>query len=156
MSPGHQIAMALRLAYWSMHRQADAHLAPLGVTANQFVLLALLAEDDGIKQSELVERASSDPNTVRAMLVSLEQKGLIARERHPTDGRAWCVTLSPRGRRAYRQLWSRSEPFRERLAADLRPDEVDTFLELLGRVTTAMTPHAIPSKRVITSCRRPQ
>ena len=139
MSRGHQLAMALRVAYWTMHRQADAHLASLGVTANQFVLLSLLAAGDGIKQSELVERASSDANTVRAMLVTLERKGFITRERHPTDGRAWSVTLSARGRRTYQQLWSRSEPFRERLAAGLRPEEVDTFLELLGRVTTAMT-----------------
>jgi DNA-binding MarR family transcriptional regulator len=109
------------------------------VTANQFVLLSLLAEGDGIKQSELVKRASSDANTVRAMLVTLERKGFITRERHPTDGRAWCVTLSSHGRRTYKRLWSRSEPFRERLTADLRPDEVDTFLELLSRVTTSMT-----------------
>jgi DNA-binding MarR family transcriptional regulator len=139
MSPGHQLAMALRVAYWSMHRQADAHLTPFGVTANQFVLLALLAEGDGIKQSELVERASSDPNTVRAMLDTLERKGLVKRERHPTDGRAWSLALTARGRRTCTQLWSRSEPFRERLTAELRPDEVDTFLELLSRVTAGMT-----------------
>jgi DNA-binding MarR family transcriptional regulator len=139
MSPGHQLAMALRVAYWSMHREADAHLAPLGVTANQFVLLSLLAEGDGIKQSELVERASSDANTVRAMLVTLERKGFITRARHPSDGRAWSVTLTSRGRRTYKQLWSRSEPFRDRLTAGLRPEEVDTFLELLSRVTTGMT-----------------
>lgn len=45
---GHQLAMALRAAYWAMHRQADAALPPRGVTANQSVLLALRAEHDDV------------------------------------------------------------------------------------------------------------
>src|SRR5262245_50816333 len=31
---------------------------------------------------------SSDPSTVRAMLVLLEQRGLVERDTHPTDARA--------------------------------------------------------------------
>ena len=80
--------MALRAAYWAMHRQTQARLARCGVTADQFVLLALLAEQDGITQQELVRRASSDANTVRAMLVLMESRGLVTRKGHPTDGRA--------------------------------------------------------------------
>ena len=41
-----------------------------------------------------MERISSDPNTVRAMLLLLEQRGLVVRERHPTDGRARTVALT--------------------------------------------------------------
>ncbi len=136
---GHEIAMALRVAYWAMHRRADAHLQPLGVTANQFVLLSLLFEEDGITQRELVERASSDPNTVRAMLVALEKKGLVARRPHPTDGRAWCVSLTAKGRRTFRKQWTGSEPFRERLVAGLTPQEAETLLELLERIYLMMT-----------------
>ena len=71
---GHEIAMALRSAYWAMHRRADALLARHRVTADQFVLLSLLSEEDegareigstsenGVTQQELVRRASSDPS----------------------------------------------------------------------------------------------
>ncbi len=34
---GHELAMALRLAYLTMHRRTDAVLAKHGVTADQFV-----------------------------------------------------------------------------------------------------------------------
>jgi DNA-binding MarR family transcriptional regulator len=88
MASGHDIAMGLRAAYWAMHRQTEAGLARGGVTADQFVLLALLAEWDGITQQELVRRAASDANTVRAMLVLLESRGLVARQGHPTDRHA--------------------------------------------------------------------
>ncbi len=138
MSTGHTVAMALRTAYWAMHRQADACLLPFGVTANQFVLLSLLAEQDGVTQQELVQRASSDPNTVRAMLVAMEEKGLVLRKHHPTDGRAWSVTLSAKGRRTYKKARSESEPFREALVAALRPGEPAVLLELLARIAEAM------------------
>jgi DNA-binding MarR family transcriptional regulator len=138
MKVAHEVAMALRTAYWAMHRQADACLQAFGVTANQFVLLSLLAEEDGITQRELVERASSDANTVGAMLVALEEKGLVMRGRHPDDGRARRVTLTRTGREAYKRLWAKSEPFRDRLLDALRPGEPEALLDTLGRLTAAL------------------
>ncbi len=140
MATGHEIAMGLRAAYWAMHRQTDARCAKRGVTAHQFVLLSLLGEEDAITQQELVRRASSDPNTVRAMLVLLEKRGLVAREQHPTDGRARSVILTRRGRQTLERVWTVSEPLRERLVATLRPEEADMLVELLARVSHAMAP----------------
>jgi DNA-binding MarR family transcriptional regulator len=140
MTSGHEVAMGLRAAYWAMHRQTTACLARRGVTADQFVLLALLAERDGTTQQELVRRAYSDANTVRAMLVLLERRGLVARERHPTDGRARRVMLTRKGRRTYERLWAGSEPLRQRLLVGLRPKEADTLVGLLARLCQAVTP----------------
>ncbi len=138
MASGHEIAMGLRAAYWAMHRQTEASLAAGGVTADQFVLLSLLAERDGITQQELVRRASSDANTIRAMLVRLESRGLVTREKHPTDGRARSVALTRKGRRTHDRLWSQSEPVRERLIDAFGPEEADTLSEFLTRISTAM------------------
>ncbi len=138
MTSGHDMAMGLRAAYRAMHRRTEAGLARRRVTADQFVLLALLAEQDGITQQELVRRASSDANTIRAMLVLLESRGLIARRRHSTDRRARRVTLTRKGRQAYEKLWADSEPVRERLSAALRPQEADALVEFLGRISEAM------------------
>jgi len=139
MASGHDIAMALRAAYWAMHRRTQARLARGKVTADQFVLLALLAERDGITQQELVRRASSDANTVRAMLVLLESRGLVARKGHPTDRRARSVTLTRKGRQTYERLWADSEPVRQRLLAAFRPEETDTLVEFLDRIAEALT-----------------
>src|SRR5204863_485605 len=94
MTSGREVARALRAAYLALHRQTDACFAKDGVTADQFVLLAALAEADAVTQQELVRRTGSDPSTVRAMLLLLEGRGLVSRERHPADGRARCVTLT--------------------------------------------------------------
>jgi len=142
MASGHDIAMELRAAYWAMHRQTEVGLARGGVTADQFVLLALLAERDGITQQELVRRASSDANTVRAMLVLLEGRGLVARQGHPTDRRARRVTLTHKGRRTHERLWADSEPVRQRLLAAFRPEEAETLVVFLNRISQALAPAA--------------
>src|ERR1043166_1375771 len=98
MIAGHEVARALRAAYLALHRRTNDCLEQEGVTADQFVLLAALAEADAVTQQELVRRVGSDPNTVRAMLLLLERRGLVARERHPVDGRARSVSLTRRGR----------------------------------------------------------
>jgi DNA-binding MarR family transcriptional regulator len=140
MASGHEIAMGLRAAYWAMHRRTEAALARCGVTADQFVLLALLAEQDGITQQELVRRASSDANTIRAMLVLLESRGLVAREQHPTDGRARRVILTRKGKRAYERLWAQSEPLRQQMLAAFEPEEAEAFVEFLARIPEVVAP----------------
>lgn len=144
MTAGHRLAMALRLAYLAMHRRSDAHFARSGVTADQFVVLAALADAGAVTQRELARRTSSDPNTVRAMLLLLQGRGLVARRPHPTDRRARSVALTAKGRRVYDKLWAESEPVRARLLSDLRPDEVESLLALLARVARVMAPGADP------------
>src|SRR5262245_65280682 len=124
MTSGREVARALRTAYLALHRQTNACFAKDGVTADQFVLLSALADADGVTQQDLVRRVGSDPNTVRAILLLLEGRGLVAREPHPADGRARCVTLTAKGRQVFKQLWAKSEPLRARLLGAFRPSEV--------------------------------
>jgi DNA-binding MarR family transcriptional regulator len=138
MPTGHAIAMGLRAAYLAMHRQTDARMARFGVTADQFVILAVLAERDGITQQELVRRAFSDPNTIRAMLVLLERAGLVARAPHPTDGRARSVSLTPSGRRVYQTLWAESDALRKRMLELFAPSEARGLVELLDRLARGL------------------
>lgn len=136
MIAGHDIAMALRQAYWAMHRRADALLQPFGVTANQFVLLAILAEQEGVTQQELVRLASSDANTVRAMLLLLERAGLVLRRRHATDGRARLVLLTDKGRRTFTDLWNRSRAFHKELLATIGPG-ASLFVQQLQAISAS-------------------
>jgi DNA-binding MarR family transcriptional regulator len=147
MTSGHEIARALRAAYLALHRQTNECFAKDGVTADQFVLLSALADSDAVTQQELVRRVNSDPNTVRAMLLLLEGRRLVARERHPSDGRARCVTLTVKGRQVFRKLWAKSDPLRARLVGAFQPDEVTALLGLLRRVGEVMVPPANNSSR---------
>jgi DNA-binding MarR family transcriptional regulator len=140
MATARVLPLGLRAAYLALHRQTDMCLARSHCTADQFVLLGLLAREDAITQQELVRRASSDPNTVRAMLVLLEKRGLVARTGHPTDRRARSVILTEKGRRLHRALWAETEPLRKRLLALFRPEEVNTLVDFLARISETLSP----------------
>jgi DNA-binding MarR family transcriptional regulator len=145
MTTGHHIAIALRAAYLALHRRSEACFAPHGVTADQFVLLATLARGGhALTQRELARRMSSDPSTVRAMLVLLERRGLVERDTHPTDARARTVALTARGVRAFRRLWTAGDPVRAQMLGALRPGEAATLVRLLTRVAGALNAESVP------------
>ncbi len=98
------LAMQLRAAYFSLRRTAQARLVASGATVDQVVVMTLLTEEPGMTQREIVERSFSDPSTVRAMLVLLEQRGWVRREPDPDDARVRRVSLTAEGRKQHRQL----------------------------------------------------
>ena len=140
MSRGHVLALHLRRAYLSLHRRADAHFSAFGVTADQFVVLTLLAEREGVTQQHLARRTFSDPNTIRAILVLLEKRRLLVREVHPNDGRARCVFLTAKGRLLQKQLWDSAQPMQQELWEILSPHEQRVILECLSRIGETMAP----------------
>ncbi len=139
METARRLPLGLRSAYLAMHRHTDACVARSGCTADQFVLLGLLAREDAVTQQELVRRASSDPNTVRAMLVLLEKRGLLARGDHPTDGRALSVRLTEKGRRLHGRMLADTEPLRRRLRALFRTEEAEALVEFLALISEALS-----------------
>ena len=96
---GNSPGMLLRAAYLSFHRYAHSHFSRGGLTADQFVLLSLLFEEDGLLQKELGQRASTDPNTTASMLKLLEARTFIERRKDDADGRALRVYLTSGGRK---------------------------------------------------------
>jgi MarR family transcriptional regulator, lower aerobic nicotinate degradation pathway regulator len=144
---GRRLALGLRAAYLTMHRRANAAFAKFGLTADQFVLLTVLAEGDGVMQKELTRCANSDPNTMSEMLGRLERRGLIVRERHAADGRALRVSLTEAGREAQRRAMEGTVALREALADLVHPDEVETLLGHLCRIAEGMSAADTPPAR---------
>ena len=65
INPQQQIPLALRAASLTLHRQSDAAFAPYDVTADQFVLLATLSEDE----PSSTELSPTDDNRLELSLV---------------------------------------------------------------------------------------
>lgn len=144
MTTGKDIAIALRTAYLALHRRSDAAFAPLGVTADQFVLLATLARGHALTQRELARRMSSDPSTVRAMLILLEQRGLVERATHPTDARARTVALTAEGVRVYERLWTAGGPIRAQMLGAFPSGKAEMLVKLLTQVAEVLNAESVP------------
>jgi DNA-binding MarR family transcriptional regulator len=134
---GHELGMLLRKAYLSFHRRANAWMLDHGVTADQFVLLTVVAREPGITQITIVERTGSDPNTVAAVLRRLEQRRLVRREAHACDRRARCVFLTAEGQRVQRRAAKDAEPIVATLRdcmADCDRSQIERFLQCVHQV----------------------
>jgi DNA-binding MarR family transcriptional regulator len=140
MDAWHEIAMSLRGAYLAMHRQADGEFARYGITADQFVILAVLSDGAIFAQAELSRRTHSDPNTISAMLALLETRGLVGRMRHPKDGRARSVVIKPKGKRIFAKVWANREATRKRMEALFTRAEIEVLARHLKRIHRELAP----------------
>ena len=134
----HSIAMSLRAAYLSMHRLSDASSMKRGVTANQFIILALLSQEDGIIQRELCRRAFSDENTIRAMLILLEKRGFIKRTQCKNDSRKRIVTITEKGRDIFEKLWEETKTLRNRFLSAFSIKEIEILISQLKLIADVM------------------
>ena len=140
MHQGHELGMLLRKAYLSFHRRANARILKHGITADQFVLLTVVAREPGITQITIVERTASDPNTVAAILRLMERRRLVSREAHVRDRRARCVFPTAAGRRVQRRAAKEAEPVLASLwecLADFDRGQMERFLRRVHLVFSA-------------------
>lgn len=132
------LGMRLRGAYLTFHRLVNAQFERCGITADQFVVMTILADEPGLSQREIVDRAHSDANTVGAILKRLEGKRLVKREAHPRDGRAWCVFLTELGNKRQRQASHESRDLHDMLIGLFTAKERELLVSLLSRIPSAM------------------
>jgi MarR family transcriptional regulator for hemolysin len=130
-------AVRLRSAYLHMHRAVNGRLRPFGVTADQFVVLRFLAEEDGISQKDLVRLCSSDPTTIGRMLELLEDKGCVQRRPDPDDGRSRLVFLTTRGRNLCKRLYDATAPIRQVFENAVEANELQSMLDALQKLADA-------------------
>jgi DNA-binding MarR family transcriptional regulator len=81
---------------------AEQRLAPSGLTMKHS--WALHALDEPVSMSGLAERLGIDASYVTAIADQLEERGLIARQPHPTDRRVKSLVLTDEGRRVRDQI----------------------------------------------------
>jgi MarR family transcriptional regulator, organic hydroperoxide resistance regulator len=140
-----QIGMALRGAYLTLHRRANTLLTEFGITADQWVVLTALSEEDGITQQELVRRVYSDPNTITAMLKLLEDRELVRREPHPTDRRARCIYLTTQSRELQSQTQIALHELHRSFKFLFSPEEGESFVRSLHEIIDVFHPTRVPA-----------
>ncbi len=129
-SPSHLLHRAQQAA-------ADLHVAALGangLTQRQFAVLAVLAAQDGVSQSELVVRTGIDRSTLAEMVARMEAKGLTQRTKSVTDSRANSVTLTATGRAIYEEAMPKLAEVDAAVLARLPVNKRAGFVDLLTRL----------------------
>lgn len=111
---------------------------PAALSRGDFSVLTLLERDGTRRGRELAACEGSDPSTMSRRLASLEERGLIAREADPRDGRASPVRLTGPGRDALAGERShRARTMAECLAA-WAPADLGELTRLLRRLNQSL------------------
>lgn len=85
----------------------DEELAPMELSAAQFIVIASLALADTAKSaSDLCRGISYDAGAMTRMIDRLESKSLIRRHRHPDDRRVVHIELTEEGNRVFPRMKS--------------------------------------------------
>ena len=114
-------------------------LTEIGLYAGQEMFLWHLWRQDGLTQSQMVERMCVQPPTVSKMLDRLERTGLVERRPDSEDSRISRVYLTEQGhrsQRAVRDIWTDLE---QRIVAGLNVEERIVLRRLLLQVHENLT-----------------
>ena len=95
-SPSHLLHRALQHAL-DIYVEAVGAGAP---TQRQFAVLSAVARNEGLTQTDLVRATGIDRSTLADLVARMLTKGLLARQRSSSDGRANAVRLTDKGRAA--------------------------------------------------------
>lgn len=132
-----RLGARLRRATFAMRRLLTTKLARLGVSHEQYLLLAHLGEHDDVTQAELARLTHTDGNTVTDNLRRLEAEALVRRFPDPADGRALRVQITAKGRSMRKQIMGMADEMTEQVLRGLAPTARTALLRGLDEVAHA-------------------
>lgn len=123
----------------TLMRRFRPNLTEHGVTEQQWRILRVLMDEDGLEPRQLSERCLISSPSIAGVLMRMEEAGFIKRKRMDHDHRRVTVTITP----ATKKLAKNMEPIIERQYAELEKlvgvkqlqqvyDALDTLLQNLG------------------------
>ena len=128
------------LGYWicraahQFERAMNAELEPTGITYRQCQVLAWLALEGNLSQTELAEKLRIEPPTLVGILDRMERERWISREADPDDRRKKIVHVRPKAKPVWDQIVGCAQRVRAQAAGGLTFDEQQTLKRLLAKV----------------------
>ncbi|WP_126283049.1 MarR family winged helix-turn-helix transcriptional regulator [Burkholderia stagnalis] len=117
----------LTLAVGQLIRRLRSEVDSSGLTLSQLSALARLEQNGPMTTAELARAESMKPQSMKTILASLEEEGLVQREPHPTDGRQILFLLTRAGINERQQRIVAKRAWLEAALARLDPDDMQTL-----------------------------
>ena len=137
-SPSHLLHRTLQVA---LDLYAE-EFGPAGITQRQFAVLAAVESREGLTQTELVGLTGIDRSTLADMVARMITKGLLERQKSPTDARANSVRLTAEGHNVLTEAQPKMEAVDTRLLKMLSGSKREVFAGLLRDLVAAGDPEA--------------
>ncbi|MGG1663334.1 MarR family winged helix-turn-helix transcriptional regulator [Brevibacillus sp. NRS-1366] len=105
---------------------------PFHITIDQWMILVVLWEEEGLTQNELAERTYKDKTNIARMLFTMEERGFIHRVTDKKDRRSLHVYLTEKGRLLKDEILPPSIEAYQKTIAGLTEEEVIQFRKTLN------------------------
>jgi DNA-binding MarR family transcriptional regulator len=130
------IGALLRVPSEAIHRRIIKELNASGFTELRLPHMAVLRYPgpEGVRPSELAERAGMSKQAMNQLLKSLEGYGYLARSDAPDESRARIIALSERGRAAYARILEILRDIEREWRGELGEESFSQLKSLLRRV----------------------
>lgn len=142
---GEVIGYVLKRTQSALRARIDEALRPLGLTTPQYACLELLQRTPEISASELARGAFVTRQTMNAVLVGLQDRGLVIRADEAPTGRARPVRLTESAVVLLAEASARVAAINELMIAGLTDAERLDLLDYLGRCITELEGRNDPS-----------
>ena len=110
-----------------------------GIGVVEWRMLSMLAVESGITANRICQVIGLDKSAVSRSLQALEVAGRVRTEVDPADGRRYTVSLTESGVQLYNRVLMVALERERRLLSGLSSAEVDTLINLLGRLNTQVS-----------------
>lgn len=132
------IGYGLKVTQHRLRLRLEAELAEAGVSPSQNAVLLSISGNPRISNASLARAAFVTPQSMQAMLVTLERDGFILRTPHPGHGRIIMTELTDLGRKTAQAGMIAAEAVEQQMLAGLSAEETKTLGELLRRCADAL------------------
>ena len=120
--------------------KAIARAEQAGFELYDYSVLAILAEGVRETQGTIAGPLGIDPSRLVALLDSLEERGLVVRQRDPQDRRRHVVSITAEGKRELTRIRALIKRLEDEFFAALTPDARIAFHELLLQLAALNDP----------------
>lgn len=110
-------------------------LKPYGLTQEQWAVLNLLWETNGITQKTLASRSLKDQPNMTRILRHLEQKGLIVRTGNSEDRRSYIISITTKGQQIREVTVGVALEIRRQAFAGFNTQESEQLRSMLTRIS---------------------
>jgi DNA-binding MarR family transcriptional regulator len=133
----YQVGFLLSRATWAMNNSVNRILRESGladISVAYFGVLQALWDVDGVSITDLGERVQLEKSTMTSLIDRMEGAGLVRRDDHPTDRRAYRICITPRGRELEEKLDQVVAEAYHRLTAGVPEKDLQAAIEVLKAI----------------------
>ncbi|OIQ37125.1 MAG: hypothetical protein BM563_09350 [Bacteroidetes bacterium MedPE-SWsnd-G1] len=128
--------MGRTMKLMDIHFQDEFKENNLLLSKNQWIVLKVLMENDGLAQNELAFITNRDKTSLTRLLSGMEKKNLVARIPSKTDKRINNIFLTKKGNQIFQKTLPVIQKLIEDIQAPLSEKEIEQTIKTLQKIQT--------------------